>query len=557
MKILFLILPLFIIVSCASGPSPETLAKRAKLEQIKKQNAELFVEMFMAEIWNQKIAKFSTKKISSTEKITPFSKELKRIKDTPLRKFSNKCNNNITTPKLAMVSRSSNWSNSWKKYKRLKDYAGHQWHTLMMSLDFKSVATYGSNKGKCVSPKAGPNEQIEPIIANYPFAHPKKVVQMLKQKGMPLSFCYEPWNARGNYKDYDHIVCTFEAGPSTYATANFSLSIKRGRLLRFQMGNLITKHNELNKTFAELYLKRWENPEYLKKVRRNHQSKFRAWKGDNSRKLAENARLDAIMEAEQNARDRAYANIIGSSITRGAQRLTNSKIGLADPRIQAAGKTTYVKPQAKIVPAGQPTPFQLKQNHAIWCVKGGGKYNSSNGRCSYRKTTPANNDVYAKDRANCLKQGRKWMGDRCNSKINQIDFHGRACSDPTGKTCKTGETVRYDSKTGQYINKGAINAKGSGKPNSGAKKALAYCFRLNGAKKYTCDGPVKITTLSVESANMDQTRKNVGCPNYNKLKSWEHTDANGIYYGALYTCTNDLKSGQRDIRGKYGISNQF
>lgn len=48
----------------------------------------------------------------------------------------------------------------------------------------------------------------------------------------------------------------------------------------------------------------------------------------------------------------------------------------------------------------------------------------------------------------CRDEGRRWLGDRCDSKTNITRFPGRACYDKTGKHCKTGETLGSPSSVG-------------------------------------------------------------------------------------------------------------
>jgi hypothetical protein len=58
-------------------------------------------------------------------------------------------------------------------------------------------------------------------------------------------------------------------------------------------------------------------------------------------------------------------------------------------------------------------------------------------------------DPRAAAKKSCRGAGRTWNGKYCNV-ISTITFPGRACYDPSGKSCKTGETVYYDKNTGNY-----------------------------------------------------------------------------------------------------------
>jgi hypothetical protein len=224
----------------------------------------------------------------------------------------------------------------------------------------------------------------------------------------------------------------------------------------------------------------------------------------------------------------------------------------------------------------QRSNVQAKQNYAIQKQK-----------TTSITSTKAFVDPQAAAKKSCLASGRTWNGEYCNV-ISTIKFPGRACYDPSGKTCKTGETVYYNKNTGNYkaafqrsdasiqakynggSNQGGSNQSGTKQsgsdtstgssgagastgsdtqaqePDKGAVKAeaLSYCWQNKKKTSWYCHGTLLRTLSDGESL---ETAKGIsGCKMSERKKAFKD--------GYVFYCGYGMESYHDDIAAIYDVS---
>ena len=273
-------------------------------------------------------------------------------------------------------------------------------------------------------------------------------------------------------------------------------------------------------------------------------------------------KLDAI-ENRKNARIMGMINAVERSarnIMRQRQKIHNQQMGNIRQRQQIQRK---VKQRQKTFQNRMAT--QQRKNQYT--------------KTRMARLPRAKRDPYAAMEASCKKRGLKFLGDRCEVKTPTITFPGRACYDPSGKTCKTGETIYYNSKNGQYesgitrsdqsikntthsgtSSDNGISSNGNGKSKNGKNgsnhgnktvekgaikvESIAYCWPNKKNTKWLCHGPTQRTLIF---GKLDGELDLVGCGKTNKSRRKTFKD------GHLYYCELSLESYSDDVATIYNV----
>lgn len=190
-----------------------------------------------------------------------------------------------------------------------------------------------------------------------------------------------------------------------------------------------------------------------------------------------------------------------------------------------------------------------------------------------KKVKVIKRDVYAESKKLCKKRARKWLGDRCDSKISVITFPGRACYDPTGKICKTGETIYYDKNSGKYNpkytrsdsnvkatqNKAITNSGNSDGDTSSATtaairktvipklEALAYCWPNKRKTGWYCHGSTQL--LLMPSKTIESAMASSGCRDGSKKTPFQD--------GVLFYCGFGQETYHDDVVSIYNVDAGF
>lgn len=167
------------------------------------------------------------------------------------------------------------------------------------------------------------------------------------------------------------------------------------------------------------------------------------------------------------------------------------------------------------------------------CRKRGGTWNQWSQKCTYKSK-------YKRSNSYKYKYNKKKSYSNYGSQSNRY------------KKSNSYNSNRYKKSYSNYGNSYNKSRSGSSYSNSRStssvnKKALAYCWQNKKRTKWTCDGPTQklLTFWKTES----KARSLVGCSSYTSSRSWSS--------GTLYKCNRTLKSYDRNIRGKYGISRNY
>jgi len=277
-------------------------------------------------------------------------------------------------------------------------------------------------------------------------------------------------------------------------------------------------------------------------------------------------KLDAI-ENRKNARIMGMINAVQKSardIMRQRQRAHNQQMGNIRQRQQIQRKVKQRQ--------------QVFQNRMATQQR-----NNQYTRTRTARLPKTKRDPYAALEASCKKRGLKFLGDRCEVKTPTITFPGRACYDPSGKTCKTGETIYYNRKNGQYeasvtrsdqsiknaTHSGTSSANGTSNNGNGKSKngetgsnhsnktvekgaikveSIAYCWPNKKKTKWLCHGPTQRTLIF---GTLDGELDLVGCGKTNKSRRKTFKD------GHLYYCELSLESYSDDVATIYNVPNSY
>ena len=187
-------------------------------------------------------------------------------------------------------------------------------------------------------------------------------------------------------------------------------------------------------------------------------------------------------------------------------------------------------------------------------------------------------DPSAAAKKSCLDGGHSWTGSSCNI-VHTIKFPGRACYDPTGKSCKTGETVYYNKTTGNYDaafqrSDAAVQAKfngganqtgsnsGTGASGTGAGsnaqtqnsgnqdkgpemgpvkvEVTSYCWQEKGKTTWVCHGTTQRTS---GGSSLDSAKSASGCSQGTRKKP--------LNDGLLFYCGYGMETYHDDIAAIY------
>ncbi|MGX5174516.1 hypothetical protein ACUR5C_10905 [Aliikangiella sp. IMCC44653] len=426
------------ITSCASGPTAEEKARWAEARRIKaereERNTDLLVELFMNEIWNRPIKEFMENKSRVIKVNAPLQLTNDRIEYTPQQYhykggapgYTRKCH-----PSDKALDSMGLWVHT-EKIKSSKSFDGSvngERTIIRVALSFPWLDISRDCK-YATQPQLG--AESTPFLLSY---SPKGIIfsqqawtlkNKLASKGVPLIYCTQGIFTNRT-RDPDYAWCTFNNIHTTGESFDLQLSTYRNTLRQLAAYFYITPQDDINQTFAQIYMARFQSPKYLAGVMRVNNKKRGIRQKRRDIALEEEARLDARLAAEERRRKKARSATLHSSFTEAVANFNNSPIGLADPKIQALGnnntrkQTRDNKEVLSYIPRGEPSPALLNQRYQTWCAERGGSYDERTGSCktssisSVQKSKPKQPSPYEFEKQNCLKAGKTWReGGGCN-----------------------------------------------------------------------------------------------------------------------------------------------
>jgi len=186
------------------------------------------------------------------------------------------------------------------------------------------------------------------------------------------------------------------------------------------------------------------------------------------------------------------------------------------------------------------TEIYAAASSAVICRRQGGSWNQWSQKCTYKKSYKKNYKSYKYKKKNYSKYGSKSNYSRSKYKYNKYKKKNYN---------SYGSKNKYKYKKKTYSNYGSSNKSkyNSRSTASIKKKALTYCWQNKKKNRWTCDGPTQKLLTFWKSKS--KARELAGCSTYSRSRNYSK--------GILYTCKRSLKSYDRDIRGKYGISRNY
>ncbi|OIQ15842.1 MAG: hypothetical protein BM556_16195 [Bacteriovorax sp. MedPE-SWde] len=175
------------------------------------------------------------------------------------------------------------------------------------------------------------------------------------------------------------------------------------------------------------------------------------------------------------------------------------------------------------------------------CKRRGGTWNQWSRTCK-TNTYKSNRNKYKKSYGTNKYKSNKYKS-RNRYKTNRYKKNNYNRYGTKNKYKKKNYNRSYKKKTYSNYNK----KKKSRSVSSVKQAALAYCWQSSKSRKWSCDGPLQKLWSGYKS--LDKARGMVGCKSYSSSRAWSK--------GTLFNCGKKLKSYDRNIRGKYGISKNY
>ncbi len=507
---LVILLVLIAVSSCSTGPSKEAILYQENIMKEKTDNAKRFVDIFLKEFWHKPLETFIKPNQRGKHQtiLTVFNSTVNvenlynPDSNYGITRFS-RCNKLTEPPPLAAdLSLTSgypqrldaNFVFAMKSWEIIESKRVPNGRDCSGSLFSHSCTDLVVESEGCVLDKRELSPGAE--YMHVPMIEASAIRDMLLDRGVPLAFCHSPkydtrWSDSEGIATHQTVECAIDMGQGAVCrpdnchmpVASVFISTYRGMLTEFRFNDLNIEFMDHSRSLAEIYYQRFQDPTYVSQVSdfynrlvRWSDNRYQAQLGKNMA----NERLWAEEERQREAqRAQAREEALRSAVNKAASSLQNHHNEFATPALNTNVNTPVVRQDTseatknnstnptsnnnighavdKYLPQGE-SSSKISNAAKFWCTKEGGSFNASTGQC----TNPT--------KENCLKTGRRWMGDRCDSKINRVSFPGRACSDVSGENCNTGETIYYNNQTGQYDQGDSKSANKAGATSTGTSK---------------------------------------------------------------------------------------